>query len=62
VPPEKLVIVDEEGTERTSVVGPYSEGADLALRCDVYGGKYMYYISCNTLLDTKFFTRNILNR
>ncbi|XP_023707814.1 synaptogenesis protein syg-2 isoform X4 [Cryptotermes secundus] len=39
VPPEKLVIVDEEGTERTSVVGPYSEGADLALRCDVYGGK-----------------------
>ncbi|KAJ9581210.1 hypothetical protein L9F63_023615, partial [Diploptera punctata] len=37
LPPERLVIVDEEGVERTSVVGPYSEGADLALRCDVYG-------------------------
>jgi hypothetical protein len=54
VPPEKLVIVDEKGAERTSVVGPYSEGADLALRCDVYGGKYMcrvlhYCIMQNTL-------------
>jgi hypothetical protein len=38
------VIVDEKGAERTSVVGPYSEGADLALRCDVYGGKCMCHI------------------
>jgi hypothetical protein len=43
VPPEKLVIMDEKGSERTSVVGPYSEGADLVLRCDVYGGKYMHH-------------------
>jgi hypothetical protein len=50
VPPEKLVIVDEEGTERTSVVGPYSEGADLALRCDVYGGKY----ACHALVTKVF--------
>jgi hypothetical protein len=61
VPPEKLVIVDEEGAERTSVVGPYSEGADLALRCDVYGGKYMHHTLCNTLLDRKFL-KNMLNR
>lgn len=39
VPPHKMVIVDKAGKERTSVVGPYTEGADLILRCDVYGGK-----------------------
>ena len=46
------MIVDEEGTERTSVVGPYSEGADLSLSCDVYGGKCAPYTLCNTLMDT----------
>jgi hypothetical protein len=50
VPPEKLVIMDEEGAERTSVVGPYSEGADLALRCDVYGGKYTRHALRSILL------------
>ncbi|XP_075223884.1 nephrin-like, partial [Lycorma delicatula] len=39
VPPHKIVITDETGQERTSVVGPYAEGADLYLRCLVYGGK-----------------------
>lgn len=38
VPPQKIVILDESGIERTSVVGPYSEGSNLLLRCDVYGG------------------------
>ncbi|XP_063232136.1 hemicentin-1-like [Bacillus rossius redtenbacheri] len=39
VPPQKLVILDENGVERTSVVGPYAEGASLKLRCVVHGGK-----------------------
>jgi len=49
------VIVDDEETERTSVVGPYSEGADLSLRCDVYGGKCATYTLCNTLMDTTWY-------
>lgn len=39
VPPERVSIKDESGTERTSVVGPYSEGDIIKLKCDVYGGK-----------------------
>lgn len=39
VPPTKIVILDESGLERRSVVGPYAEGADMLLRCEVFGGK-----------------------
>lgn len=39
VPPERLAIKDESNTERHSVVGPYSEGDTLRLKCDVFGGK-----------------------
>lgn len=39
VPPERISIKDESNTERTSVVGPYSEGDIIKLKCDVYGGK-----------------------
>lgn len=39
VPPHKAVITDESGQEKASVVGPYTEGAELRLRCLVYGGK-----------------------
>jgi hypothetical protein len=38
VPPERISIRDETGTERTSVVGPYSEGDMVKLKCEVYGG------------------------
>ncbi|KAK7792368.1 hypothetical protein R5R35_009968 [Gryllus longicercus] len=34
-----MIILDESGLERTSVVGPYMQGANLVLRCDVYGGE-----------------------
>lgn len=34
-----MSIRDESGTERASVVGPYSEGDVVKLKCDVYGGK-----------------------
>uniref|UniRef100_A0A0C9Q6Z6 NPHS1_1 protein n=1 Tax=Fopius arisanus TaxID=64838 RepID=A0A0C9Q6Z6_9HYME len=39
VPPQEIVITDENGVTRTSQVGPYVEGSDLELHCDVYGGK-----------------------
>ncbi|XP_053671696.1 neural cell adhesion molecule 1 [Anopheles nili] len=39
VPPERMVIRDQLGMERTTVAGPYSEGDNIRLRCDVYGGR-----------------------
>ncbi|XP_076226361.1 neural cell adhesion molecule 2 isoform X2 [Nomia melanderi] len=39
VPPDKIVIVDDSGIARDSVVGPYMESDTLRLYCDVYGGK-----------------------
>ncbi|KAK9738532.1 hypothetical protein QE152_g9752 [Popillia japonica] len=39
IPPKKIVITDENGSELTSVVGPFSEGASFNLKCDVFGGK-----------------------
>ncbi|XP_063994020.1 neural cell adhesion molecule 2-like [Diachasmimorpha longicaudata] len=39
VPPQEIVITDENGVTRTSQVGPYLEGSDMELHCDVYGGK-----------------------
>ncbi|CAO1431490.1 unnamed protein product [Diamesa hyperborea] len=39
VPPERISIRDESNTERSSVVGPYSEGDTMKLKCDVFGGK-----------------------
>nr|XP_029723029.1 uncharacterized protein LOC109423245 [Aedes albopictus] len=39
VPPERVVIQDQLGIDRTTVAGPYSEGDIVTLRCDVYGGR-----------------------
>lgn len=39
VPPHKIVIVDDSGIARNSMVGPYMKGDTLRLYCDVYGGK-----------------------
>uniref|UniRef100_A0A182IW72 Ig-like domain-containing protein n=2 Tax=Anopheles atroparvus TaxID=41427 RepID=A0A182IW72_ANOAO len=39
LPPERMVIRDQLGMERTTVAGPYSEGDNIKLRCDVYGGR-----------------------
>jgi len=38
VPPEKPVIYDGVGVT-TSAIGPYNEGTELLLTCEVYGGK-----------------------
>ncbi|KYN40997.1 Nephrin, partial [Trachymyrmex septentrionalis] len=39
VPPRKITIVDENENRRDTMVGPYMEGANLRLFCDVHGGK-----------------------
>ncbi|KAG4065909.1 hypothetical protein HA402_000356 [Bradysia odoriphaga] len=39
LPPDRISIRDEAGVDRASVVGPYSEGDTVSLKCDVYGGK-----------------------
>lgn len=40
VPPDRISIRDESGVDRASVVGPYSEGDVVSLKCEVYGGKH----------------------
>lgn len=32
--------MDQQKTQRTTVVGPYVENSDLMLTCQVFGGKY----------------------
>ncbi|XP_072153074.1 nephrin isoform X1 [Bemisia tabaci] len=39
VPPQKLIITDDVGLERTTVVGPYNEHSSLRLKCKAIGGK-----------------------
>lgn len=43
VPPKKIAIIDENGITRDKQVGPYLEGDDLELHCDVYGGKLLTF-------------------
>lgn len=50
VPPDRISIKDESGAERTSVVGPYSEGDTINLYCEVFGGKYSTFSSWLLLL------------
>ncbi|KAL7296974.1 hypothetical protein TKK_0009411 [Trichogramma kaykai] len=39
IPPHKIIILNEHGTVLSSSVGPYVEGDDMKLHCDVHGGK-----------------------
>ncbi|XP_016840806.1 nephrin isoform X1 [Nasonia vitripennis] len=39
VPPHKITILNENGVVQRSSVGPYREGDDLRLLCEVHGGK-----------------------
>lgn len=39
VPPDPVVIFDESGSARTSFVGPYTEGQQVTLICDAFGGE-----------------------
>lgn len=44
VPPDRISIRDEFGVDRASVVGPYSEGDTVNLKCDVFGGMYFFLL------------------
>ncbi|KAK0181656.1 hypothetical protein PV327_003923 [Microctonus hyperodae] len=37
VPPKRILITDDRGISKEKVVGPYLEGDDLKLHCDVHG-------------------------
>ncbi|XP_075147144.1 sidestep VII transmembrane protein [Haematobia irritans] len=37
-PPDKVTIWDDSGMERSTVVGPYSEGDVISLKCAAFGG------------------------
>lgn len=56
VPPSKMSIFDENRIDRTSVVGPYTEGSDLILTCEVYGGKKK--LSIMLILQTIIMSKN----
>ncbi len=48
VPPDPLVIFDETGKRRASVVGPYLIGDTIHLACDAFGGKSQTFSSLLT--------------
>ena len=48
VPPDPVVIFDETGKRRASVVGPYLVGDTIHLVCDAFGGKFWRFF---TLFD-----------
>ena len=52
VPPEKPVIYDGAGVA-SSAIGPYNEGSELILTCEVYGGK-IYTLSNVHILFYEF--------
>lgn len=37
-PPDRILIRDSNDEERSTVVGPYSEGDIVTLKCEAYGG------------------------
>ncbi|CAD6995432.1 unnamed protein product [Ceratitis capitata] len=43
--PKEIVIRDENGVKRSTVVGPYNEGEFILLKCEAIGGKYMVEIA-----------------
>ena len=52
VPPDPVVIFDETGKHRASVIGPYLVGDKIHLVCDAFGGKLILknkYISAKKL-------------
>lgn len=40
VPPEKIHIYDDKRIDKSVLLGPYNEGSDVNLLCEVRGGKY----------------------
>ena len=56
VPPDPVVIFDETGKRRASVVGPYLVGDTIHLVCDAFGGKILrkrFYLSYETFFPSE---------
>lgn len=50
VPPEKIAILNEKSIALGTSAGPYLEGDELKLYCDVHGGKYLLLLSLSLFL------------
>ena len=62
VPPDPLVIFDETGKRRASVVGPYLVGDSIHLVCDAFGGKLLPLKHGSLLLQKMGLLRKLLSR
>jgi len=51
VPPDIPVIYNANGQVATNPVGPFNEGADLVLVCEVTGGKFGFKYTIIVLLQ-----------
>lgn len=49
VPPSEPRIFDDQGRELSSVAGPFKEGSDLFLSCQVTGGNICFYNQTHNL-------------
>lgn len=58
MPPDKIVIRDNAGVEKKSVVGPYLEGDVVTVSCEVYGG--MYLLSTINIFRCNIFKKRTL--
>ncbi|XP_052899973.1 hemicentin-1 [Anopheles moucheti] len=60
VPPDRPIIYDSRRREKANTVEPYSEGSDIALICEVKGGRprpnVTWYLD-NSVIDESFETR-----
>ncbi len=43
VPADPILIYDEEGRERITFVGPYTENQDTKITCKAYGGTALFH-------------------
>jgi hypothetical protein len=58
VPPKKLTISDENGTnvQQKRVIGPYTEGSTAQITCVAVGGKYLLRLrSCRKTVILEYF-------
>ena len=44
VPPQRPVIYDGQRRDYTTLAGPYNEGVDVDLVCEVVGGNFFFKI------------------
>ena len=62
VPPDPVVIFDENGTRRKTFVGPYKLGDSINLVCDAFGGEYTIYRNRLYILDAHLPYLNLITK